>query len=63
MKKDKIHSNDFDKISTNDLNKSVECMVNSLNLSGASVGEFDLYRLIQVYFRDEEKRRKINLII
>lgn len=60
---DKIYSNDFDKIPTNDLNKAVESMIKSLNLSGGSVGDFDLYRLIQVYFQDKDKRRKINSIL
>ncbi|WP_352423460.1 hypothetical protein [Proteiniphilum sp.] len=63
MSEKKIYSKDFDKISPNALNKAVDLMVETLNLSSSSVGDIQLHQLMSVYFKDEAKRKKINSIV
>jgi hypothetical protein len=46
-----------------DVNDAAIMVGKMLRLHGASVGDFDLYRLLQAYVYDEQKRRKINLVI
>ena len=47
-------------LDTNEINDTVSLMVTYLNLSGGSIGEIDLYELLQCYFRDEHARIEIN---
>lgn len=61
--KDQISSLDANKIDANDINNGVILFTDFLNLSGGSIGNIDLYKLLQVYLGDEEKRKKINEII
>jgi hypothetical protein len=51
---------DYDKISVDEINKAVGTILKELNMNGGSVGGFDLYRLLQVYFREVDKRDQIN---
>jgi transcriptional regulator of NAD metabolism len=59
----KIGSDKFSSISVNDINNETKRMVDSLNMIHGSVGDFDIYKLLQVYFRDEQKRKIINEIL
>lgn len=58
--RERIGSNDWEKLNTNEINDTVSLIVSYLNLTGGSIGEFDLYELLQCYFRDEQARIEIN---
>lgn len=64
-KVDKVrYSSDFKDIDINDINHAVVAFVDVLNLSGGSVGgDIDLYKLLQSYITDLDKREAINKII
>jgi hypothetical protein len=47
----------------NEINKAVIVLTDILNLSAGSSGHVDLYRLLQEYLLDPEKRKKINGIV
>lgn len=55
---DSIHS----EFTLNSINKVAVMLSTALNLDGGSVGNIDLYQLLQAYILDPEKRAKINLI-
>lgn len=48
------------KIDTNDVNKGVVVLTDFLNIYSGSVGDFNLYRLLQAYITVPECRAKIN---
>jgi hypothetical protein len=45
------------------IDNAVRIAVMALHLSGGSVGEINLYQLLQTYLLDEEKRRAINRVV
>ena len=53
-------SGKVEKISTNDINKGVIVLTDFLNIYSGSVGNFNLYRLLQAYISVPEFREKIN---
>ena len=57
------NTGDLINIDTNDINKSVFLICDFLNQPIGSSGDVNLYRLLQLYFRDIEKRKEINKII
>ena len=60
---EQISIKDMASIDTNDINKSVHLIGNFFNQPTGSAGNYDLYKLLQVYFKDEVKRTEINDII
>ncbi len=56
-------SEDWGKLDVNEVNDTVSLIVTYLNLTGGSVGEFDLYELLQCYFRDKQARIEINMCV
>jgi hypothetical protein len=58
-----IDSAHYNKLTRLQIDQGVIAMVLQLNLSGGSVGEVDLYRLIRSYLWDEETRVEINKIV
>lgn len=56
-------SKDFEFLDTNDINSAVIIFTEVLNLYGGSVGEYDLYKLMQEYLTNTEKRNAINKIL
>lgn len=54
---------DLINIDTNDINRCVFLIGSYLNQPTGSSGNVNLYRLLQVYFHDIEKREMINNII
>lgn len=48
---------------TNEINSTIVCILNLMNVSSGSNGSFNLYRLLQGYLLDTEKRQLINDII
>jgi len=63
-RKGHVHSHEVHtEISFTDVNHLAALSSRIFNMSGASIGNIDLYELFQAYFLDEEKRKKINEII
>ena len=60
MEKYLIHSNELHLIDAGKIHQAVEKMVESLDLAAGSTSNFDLYQVVESYFKDLEKRRKIN---
>ena len=60
MEKYLIHSNELHLIDAEKIHQAVEKMVESLDLAAGSTTNFDLYQVVENYFKDLEKRRKIN---
>ena len=61
MEKYLIHSNELHLIDAGKIHQAVEKMVESLDMAAGSTTNFDLYMVVENYFKDLEKRRKINL--
>ena len=51
-----IHGNEFHLLKQAEIHKLVE----SLNLAAGSTGGFDIYKVVEAYFTDLEKRKEIN---
>jgi hypothetical protein len=62
-KRETTGSSSWINMKTNDINSGVVLLSNFWNLSGGSVGGFDLYKLLQRYLKDKATRAKINEII
>ena len=63
MEKYLIHSNELHLIDAEKIHQAVEKMVESLYLAAGSTTNFDLYQVVENYFKDLEKRRKINHVL
>ena len=63
MEKYLIHSNELHLIDAEKIHQAVEKMVESLDLAAGSTTNFDLYQVVENYFKDLEKRRKINHVL
>lgn len=57
------NTSELKEIDINEINKAVFLLGEFLNEPTGSSGDIDLYRLLQSYFRDLDKRKKINLIL
>lgn len=62
MEKHLIHSNELHLIDAENPS-SRRKMVESLDLAAGSTTNFDLYQVVENYFKDLEKRRKINHVL
>lgn len=65
---DKYEANGLEKNTVNsveelEIQSAVVLIVKYLRLNGGSIGDFDLYKLLNGYFRFPEKRKKINDIL
>lgn len=58
-----IHSNELHLIDTEKIHQAVEKMVESLDLAAGSTSNFDLYQVVEKYFTDLEKRKKMNHLL
>lgn len=63
MEKYLIHSNELHLIDEEKIHQAVEGMVESLNMAAGSTYHFDLYKVVEAYFKDLEARRKINNLL
>ena len=63
MEKHLIHNNELHLINKDVLRKAVKLMVDELGLAAGSTADFDLYKVVETYFIDREKRQMINEII
>jgi hypothetical protein len=60
MGKRLIHSNEIHLLSEAEIKAAVRKMVEELGLAAGSMEGFDIYKVVQAYFRDLEKRHEIN---
>ncbi len=63
MGRNLIHSNELHLIDKNEIHNATKKMVESLNLAAGSTGGFDIYRVVETYFIDLDKRREINSLV
>ena len=61
MEKYLIHSNELHLIDKAKIHQAVEKMVESLDMAAGSC--FDLYKVVETYFTDLEKRKKMNQLL
>jgi hypothetical protein len=63
MEKYLIHSNELHLIDKAKIHQAVEKMVESLDMAAGSTSCFDLYKVVETYFTDLEKRKKMNQLL
>ena len=63
MEKYLIHSNELHLIDKAKIQQAVEKMVESLDMAAGSTSCFDLYKVVETYFTDLEKRKKMNQLL
>lgn len=63
MGKRLIHSNEIHLINQPDIRKAVRKMVEELGLAAGSMEGFDIYKVVESYFTDLDKRHEINLLL
>lgn len=63
MEKYLIHSNELHLIESEKLREAVKNMVEALGMAAGSTYHFDVYKVVESYFKDLEKRRKINHLL
>lgn len=63
MEKYLIHSNELHLIDADKIHQAVESMVETLGMAAGSTYHFDLYKVVETYFKDLEKREKINRLL
>ena len=63
MGKNLIHSNELHLIDKKEIHNAAKKMVESLNLAAGSTGGFDIYKVVETYFTDLDKRHAINQLI
>ncbi len=56
-------SNYHKKLNRIQVNQAVIAMILHLNLAGGSAGDFDLYKLLQAYMLDLDKRNQLNEVL
>ena len=58
-----LEKNTINSVEEMEISSAVVLIVKYWRLNGGSIGDFDLYKLLNVYFRFPEKRKKINNIL
>lgn len=58
-----IHSNELHLVDKKEIHNAAKKMVESLNLAAGSTGGFDIYKVVEAYFTDLEKRSEINRLV
>lgn len=58
-----IHSNELHLIGTNEIRKATGKLVEALNLAAGSTDGFDIYKVVEAYFTDLEKRHAMNSLL
>jgi|GEM_PF-2870022 hypothetical protein len=56
-------THDLKNVDVNDINMAVFLVCDFLNQPTGSSGDFNLYKLLQSYLKDKEKRQEINHIL
>lgn len=63
MEKYLLHSNELHFIDKEKIHQAVEKMVESLDMAAGSTSCFDLYKVVETYFTDLNKRKEINHLL
>lgn len=63
MGRNLIHSNELHLVDKKEIHNAAKKMVESLNLAAGSTGGFDIYKVVESYFTDLDKRSEINRIV
>lgn len=63
MGKNLIHGNELHLIGKKEIYNAAKKMVESLNLAAGSTGGFDIYKVVEIYFTDLDKRHEINALL
>ena len=63
MEKYFIHSNELHLIDVDKIHQAVERIVDSLDMAAGSNCHFDLYKVVETYFKYFDKRREIYFLI
>jgi len=65
LKKVKVQrdSDSVAKIDSNEINHAVIAFTDILNIGGGSIGDIDLYRLLQAYLGDPDSRKEFNKLV
>lgn len=63
MEKNLIHSNELHFISRERIHRAVEKMVEELDMAAGSTQGFNLYEVVESYFKDLDKRKEINRLL
>ncbi len=58
-----IHSNEFHLINKDEIRKATGKLVESLGLAAGSTDGFDIYKVVETYFTDLDKRQEINALL
>ena len=58
-----IHNNEFHLISKAEIRKATGKLVESLNLAAGSTDGFDIYKVVDAYFTDLDKRHEMNALL
>jgi hypothetical protein len=61
--KETVAYGNYDKLNRHQIDQGVVALVLHLNLSGGSVADMDLYKLVRTYLWDEDARSKINKVV
>lgn len=59
----RVYSDEYQNLSRLQIDQAVIAFVLHLNLSGGSVGDMDLYKLVRTYLWDEGAMAEINKIV
>lgn len=63
MGRNLIHSNELHLVDKKEIHNAAKKMVESLNLAAGSTGGFDIYKVVETYFTDLDKRSEINRLV
>ena len=58
-----IHSNEYHMLKQSDIQKEMKQVVDNLHMAAGSVVGFDLYKVVETYMLDLEKRHEINELL
>ena|SRR5665647_832904 len=58
-----IGSGELSELSISEINHGAVILTDFFNMTGGSIGEVDLYKLLQAYFLDSVKRKEFNRIL
>ncbi len=58
-----IHSNEIHLVNPADIRSAATKMVEALHLAAGSTQGFDIYKVVEVYFTDLDKRQELNRLL
>lgn len=58
-----IHSNEIHLVNPTEIRDAASKMVEALHLAAGSTKGFDIYKVVEVYFTDLDKRQEINRML